>query len=62
MKLFAKPLSAVSACVELDPMSRIRARFVSMLAIAVSATMSNHACALNNNANTNTRIDGWAGV
>lgn len=55
-------LSATWPCVELPHMSCIRACFVSMIASAASATANHHACALNNNANTNTRIDGWAGV
>ncbi|WP_266182289.1 hypothetical protein [Dyella humicola] len=62
MKLFAGCLSAAGACVEVHAMSCIRAHFVSMTATAASATARTHACALNNNANNNTRIDGWAGV
>jgi hypothetical protein len=62
MKLFAGCLSATTACVEVGVMSCIRACFVSMMATAASATASAQACALNNNANNNTRIDGWAGV
>jgi hypothetical protein len=62
MKLFAGCLSGAAACVEVDAMPCIRARFVSMTATAASATARTHACALNNNANNNTRIDGWAGV
>lgn len=61
MKLFAGCLSATTACVEVGAMSCHRARFVSMLDTAAAAAVT-QACALNNNANNNTRIDGWAGV
>jgi hypothetical protein len=59
MKLFVRCLSAAAACVEVGHMSFLCARFVAMTA-AVTATAN--ACALNNNANNNTRINGWAGV
>ncbi|WP_243048617.1 hypothetical protein [Dyella sp. RRB7] len=62
MKRFTRRLPVTGPCGELGAMSCIRAPFVSMVATAASATAGGHACALNNNANNNTRIDGWAGV
>jgi hypothetical protein len=62
MKRSTKRLPVTWPCGELGAMSCIRARFVSMPAIAASAAAGGHAPALNNNANNNTRIDGWAGV
>ncbi len=62
MKRLMKRLPATWPCGELGRMYCIRARFVSMMATAASAAASDHARALNNNANNNTRIDGWAGV
>jgi hypothetical protein len=62
MKRSTKRLPVAWPCGELGSMSCIRARFVSMMATVASSTASDHVCALNNNANNNTRIDGWAGV
>jgi hypothetical protein len=62
MKLFVGCLPAASACVEVDPMSRTCARFVSMVTITASAVANDHARALNNNGNNNSRVHGWAGV
>ena len=55
------PLPASAACAELSDMSSIHARLISM--IAAVTTANDRVRALNNNnANNNTRIDGWAGV
>jgi hypothetical protein len=62
MKRSTKRLPVTSPCGELGHMSCIRARFVSMMATVAPSTASGHACALNNNVNNNTRINGWAGV
>lgn len=60
MKL-SQYLSANPACVEVDAMSRLCARFVAITA-AAAATGECVRTLNNNNANNNTRIHGWAGV
>lgn len=60
MKLLSELLSVIVACVEVGVMSMYRARFVPALVTVV--TSSTGARNLNNNANNNTRLNGWAGV
>ncbi|MHA6203683.1 hypothetical protein ACXU4B_04560 [Dyella soli] len=62
MKLFAQALSVAAACAELGHMSSTATLPDCIETIAASAMTDARARVLNNNANTNTRIDGWAGV
>jgi len=61
MKLSAKCLPAVAACGEVGSMSSIHARLHAMTAASAAAGECVRALN-NNNANNNSRIDGWAGV
>jgi hypothetical protein len=55
------PLPRRAACGEVVAMTLLHARIVAMT--AASAVANEHVRALNNNnANNNTRNDGWAGV